>query len=157
MILALLMVVGGCAGSTAGGAKIGRVILFLKLARHEVAASFRPNLVFHAQHNGLPVDARNRAAVVFFLALYLGIALVSVLVVAMLESGTAITFETAASAVIATLSNIGPGFGAVGPTENFADFRAATKSFLAVLMILGRLELFALLALFMPSLWKRYS
>lgn len=157
VVLALLMLVGGCAGSTAGGPKIGRIMLFLKLARHEVNASFRPNLVFHATHNGRPVDGRGRAAVVFFLALYLVIGLVSVLVVAALESGTAISLETAASCVLATLSNIGPAFGAVGPTENFSDLRGVTKSFLAVLMILGRLELFAVLALFLPSLWKRYA
>jgi len=156
VILGLLMLVGGCAGSTAGGPKIGRIVLFLKLARHEVNASFRPNLVFHATHNGRPVDVRGRAAVVFFLALYLLIGLVSVFVVAALESGTAISLETAASSVMATLSNIGPAFGGVGPTENFADFRGTTKSFLAVLMILGRLELFAVLALLLPSLWKRY-
>jgi len=131
-------------------------VLFLKLARHEVNASFRPNLVFHATHNGRPVDARGRAAVVFFLALYLLIGLGSGWVVAVLESGTAISLETAASSVMATLSNIGPAFGGVGPTENFADFRGTTKSFLAVLMILGRLELFAVLALLLPSLWKRY-
>ena len=156
VILGLLMLVGGCAGSTSGGPKIGRIVLFLKLARHEIIASFRPNLVFHATHNGRPVDSRGRAAVVFFLALYFVIGLVSVLVVAALESGTAITLETAASCVLATLSNIGPAFGGVGPTENFADLRGVTKSFLAMLMILGRLELFAVLALFLPSLWRRY-
>jgi trk system potassium uptake protein TrkH len=58
--------------------------------------------------------------------------------------------------VLATLSNIGPGFGAVGPTENFGHFRESTHVFLGWLMILGRLELFALLVLFLPSAWRRY-
>ena len=64
--------------------------------------------------------------------------------------------ETCAGAVLAAISNIGPGFGAVGPTENFSHLRESTQLFLGWLMILGRLELFALLVLFFPSAWRRY-
>ena len=71
--------------------------------------------------------------------------------VAILEAGTGISLETCGGAVIAAISNIGPGFGAVGPTENFGHFREATQVFLAWLMILGRLELFALLVLVFPE------
>ena len=156
MVLALLMLMGGCAGSTAGGFKVGRLLLFLKTARHEIVRAFRPNLVFHLRVNGNTIDESGRNRTVFFLLLYLMIAVLSTLVVALLESGTGITMETCAGAVLATLSNIGPGFGAVGPTENFGHFREATHLFLGWLMILGRLELFALLVLFLPSVWRRY-
>ena len=156
MILALLMLMGGCAGSTAGGFKVGRLLLFLKTARHEIVRAFRPNLVFRLRVNGNVIDEAGRNRTVFFLLLYLMIAVFSTLVVAVLEAGTGISMETCAGAVIATLSNIGPGFGAVGPTENFGHFRGATQIFLGWLMILGRLELFALLVLFLPSVWRRY-
>lgn len=156
LILGLLMLVGGCAGSTAGGPKVGRVVLFVKLTRHELIASFRPSVVFRAMHNGVSVDAHERSGVVFFLALYYFIGFMSVGLVAAMEAGTAMSMETAASCVLATLSNVGPAFGDVGPTEHFSDLRPITKSYLGVLMILGRLELYAVLALLIPSLWKRY-
>jgi trk system potassium uptake protein TrkH len=80
----------------------------------------------------------------------------STAVVGFMEAGTDISMETCVGAVLATVSNIGPGFGAVGPTENFGHFREATQVYLGFLMILGRLELFALLVLLFPSAWKRY-
>ncbi|MGA0845926.1 MAG: TrkH family potassium uptake protein [Luteolibacter sp.] len=156
MILALLMLVGGCAGSTAGGSKVGRWLLFLKSARHEIVRAFRPNLVFRLKVNGNAIDDSARSRTISFLLLYVVVALFSPLVVAALEAGTAITLESCLGAVIATLSNIGPGFGAVGPTENFGHFRDVTQFFLGWLMILGRLELFALLVVFLPSAWRRY-
>jgi trk system potassium uptake protein TrkH len=156
VILALLMVMGACAGSTAGGLKVGRLLVFLKSARHEVVRAFRPNLVMRLTVNGNAINEDARSRTMFFLIMYLMICLVSTLVVAILEAGTGISLETCGGAVIAAISNIGPGFGAVGPTENFGHFRGATHVFLAWLMILGRLELFALLVLFFPSAWRRY-
>ena len=84
------------------------------------------------------------------------IAVFSTVVVGFLEAGTGIDLETCCGTVLATLSNIGPGFGTVGPTENFAHLREPTHVFLAWLMILGRLELFALLVVFFPSAWRKY-
>ena len=156
MLLALLMLMGGCAGSTAGGFKVGRLLVFVKSARYEIMRAFRPNLVFRLRVNGNAIDDSGRSRTVFFLLLYLMIVVLSTLIVAVLEAGTGISMETCIAAVIATLSNIGPGFGAVGPTENFGHFREATHLFLGWLMILGRLELFALLVLFLPSAWRRY-
>jgi trk system potassium uptake protein TrkH len=91
-----------------------------------------------------------------FIALYLMICVASTAVVGFLEAGTGISMESCAGAVLATISNIGPGFDAVGPTKNFSELREPTKAFLGWLMILGRLELFALLVLFVPQLWRRY-
>lgn len=156
VILALLMFVGGCAGSTAGGFKIGRLLVFLKFARQEVIRAFRPNLVFRLTVNGNSINEDARARTMFFLTMYLMICVFSTAVVGFLEAGTGISMETCAGAVLAAISNIGPGFGAVGPTENFGHFREGTHLFLAWLMILGRLELFALLVLFFPSAWKKY-
>lgn len=92
----------------------------------------------------------------FFITMYLMICVVSTAVVGFLEAGTDISLETCVGAVLATISNIGPGFGTVGPTENFGHLREATQVFLGWLMILGRLELFALLVLFFPTAWRKY-
>jgi trk system potassium uptake protein len=156
VILALLMLMGGCSGSTAGGFKVGRLLVFLKSARHEVVRAFRPNLVFRFTVNGNTIDDDARARTMFFLTMYLMICVFSTAVVGFLEAGTGISMETCGGAVLASISNIGPGFGSVGPTENFAHLREPTQLFLAWLMILGRLELFALLVLFFPSAWRRY-
>ncbi|MDP3851759.1 MAG: TrkH family potassium uptake protein [Luteolibacter sp.] len=155
-LLAILMLIGGCSGSTAGGFKVGRLLVFLKSARHEIVRAFRPNLVFRLVVNGNSINEEARGRTMFFLIMYFMICVVSMVAVGLLEAGTDISLETCGSAVLAAISNIGPGFGTVGPTENFGHFREATQVFLAWLMILGRLELFALLVLFFPSAWKRY-
>jgi trk system potassium uptake protein TrkH len=156
VLLAILMLMGACSGSTAGGFKVGRLLVFLKSARHEVVRAFRPNLVFRLVVNGNPINDEARARTMFFLVMYFMICVFSTAVVGFLEAGTNISMETCVGAVLATISNIGPGFGAVGPTENFGHFREATQVYLGLLMILGRLELFALLVLFFPSAWKKY-
>jgi trk system potassium uptake protein TrkH len=150
------MLIGGCAGSTSGGFKVGRLIVFAKSARNEIIRTFRPNQVFRVVVNGNPLDDSARARTMFFIALYLMICVASTAVVGFLEAGTGISMESCAGAVLATISNIGPGFDAVGPTKNFSELREPTKAFLGWLMILGRLELFALLVLFVPQLWRKY-
>lgn len=155
-VLLLLMFIGGCAGSTAGGFKVGRLLVFLKYARHEVIRAFRPNLVFPLRLNGQSISESARSRTLFFLTLFLMICIFSMSVVGFLEAGTAIDMETCAGAVLSALCNIGPGFGEVGPTDNFGHLRESTQVFLSWLMILGRLELFALLVLFFPSAWRKY-
>ena len=155
-LLAILMLIGGCSGSTSGGLKIGRLIVFLKSSAHEIIRAFRPNQVFRLVVNGNPIDDAARARTMSFVALYLFIVAAASVVVGILEAGQGIDLETCLGAVLATLSNIGPGFGLVGPTENFAGLRDVTQCFLAGLMILGRLELFAILVLFVPAAWRRY-
>ncbi|BCX46394.1 potassium transporter [Haloferula helveola] len=155
-LLAILMVVGGCSGSTAGGMKVNRLVVFLKSSAHEIIRAFRPNQVFRLVVNGNPIDETARARTTSFVALYLLIIALGAVVVGMLEAGQGIDLETCLAAVLATLSNIGPGFADLGPTENFSDLRDPTLTFLAGLMILGRLELFAILVLFVPAAWRRY-
>ena len=156
VLLACLMLIGGCAGSTSGGFKVGRLLVFAKSARNEIIRTFRPNQVFRVIVNGNSLGDSARARTMFFIALYLMICVASTAVVGFMEAGTGISMESCAGAVLATISNIGPGFDAVGPTMNFSGLREPTKAFLGWLMILGRLELFALLVLFVPQLWRKY-
>jgi trk system potassium uptake protein len=156
VLIACLMLIGGCAGSTSGGFKVGRLIVFAKSARNEIIRTFRPHQVFRVIVNGNMMDDTARARTVFFIALYLMTCVTSTAVIGFLEAGTGISLESCAGAVLATVSNIGPGFDAVGPAMNFSELREPTKAFLGWLMILGRLELFALLVLFVPQLWRKY-
>jgi trk system potassium uptake protein TrkH len=154
MLLLLLFVIGGCAGSTAGGIKVSRLILFLKVVRQEIVHAFRPNMIFRTSLNGNPVDDQLRHQTVFFVALAGMTIALGTVVVCLLEPGFDI--DSGFAAVMATLFNVGPGLGKVGPTKNFAHLTDATQVFLSLLMIFGRLEFSALLVLFMPSLWRRY-
>lgn len=154
MLLMLVMLIGGCAGSTAGGVKMNRVILFLKTARRELIQSFRPNQVFRTRLNGVAPDERVFATTSFFIAMGFVITGAACVVVSLLEPE--LNMISTIGCVLATLFNIGPGFDAVGPSQNFGFLGSATKVVLSFLMILGRLEFFALLVLFVPSLWKKY-
>lgn len=154
MLLMLLMLIGGCAGSTAGGIKMNRVILFLKTARRELVRSFRPNQVFRIRLNGDSPDERVLVTTSFFIALGFALSGASCVIVSLLEPQ--LNMISTIGCVFATLFNIGPGFDAVGPSSNFGFLSPATKVVLSFLMILGRLEFFALLVLFVPSVWKKY-
>lgn len=154
MLLILLMAVGGCAGSTSGGIKVSRVILFAKTLRLEVLHAFRPNLVQRPSLNGHPVDDGVRNQVVLFVALAGVTVALGTVIVCVMEP--AFDIDSSFTAVMTTLFNVGPGLGEVGPTRNFAHLVPATKIFLSLLMIFGRLEFSALLVLFMPSLWRKY-
>lgn len=151
-----LMLIGGCAGSTSGGLKISRLILIIRAAYHEIVRAFRPNQVFRVQVNGNAIDDDARSQTVLFVALFSLMALGSMLVVAVLETAHGTDFESTVATVLSTFGNIGPGFGSVGPTDNFAHLRPGTLGFLSLLMVLGRLELYAVLVLFVPSAWKKY-
>jgi len=155
-VLLGLMLIGGCAGSTAGGMKVSRIILLVRSAHHEIVRAFRPNQVFRVQVNGNPIDETARAQTVLFVALFALMALGSMIVIAFLEAARGAQFETMVAAVMASIGNIGPGLGEVGPTGNYAGLRPATHLFLALLMVLGRLELYAVLVLFVPAAWRKY-
>jgi len=154
LVLVLLVLVGGCAGSTAGGLKMHRVILFVRIARQELVKYFRPNQVFRLRVNQTVLDDSVRLSVLFHFAAFGAIFPGAVFLVALLEPS--LDFESCFGCVVATFTNLGPGFAAVGPWENFSDLRAPTRILLSLLMVMGRLELFAILVLFVPSLWRRY-
>lgn len=154
MMLMVMMLIGGCAGSTAGGIKMNRVILFYKTALRELVRTFRPSQVFRIKLNGVSPDEQVFTTTSFLIALGFGVSGVAVLLVALLEPR--LSMISAIGTVFATLFNIGPGFDAVGPTENFAFLGAPTQLLLSFLMILGRLEFLAVLVLFVPALWRKY-
>ncbi len=163
-LLLLMMFVGGCAGSTGGGIKVVRFILFFKVMIMEVERSFRPKVVRSLRLGGenLPDTLRHDVVVYFSLILFIFISSWMMLNViepdtqwAMSQTHTeAEKLIDCASAVAATLNNIGPGLGVLGPASNFSEFSQQGKLLLTLLMLLGRLELFAVLVLFFPSFWR---
>lgn len=155
MALLSLMIVGGCSSSTAGGLKVIRLIIGFRIALQSVERSFRTHVVRPVLINGRPLDSEGRESILIYFVLLGLILLVSFPIFAMFEGGH--TLEGAVSAVIATFFNIGPGFAEFGPTENFVTLTSPSKLYLSLLMIMGRLELFAVLVLLVPSLWKKFS
>jgi trk system potassium uptake protein TrkH len=165
-LLLLLMFIGGCAGSTGGGIKVIRMVLFLKIIRLEIEQAFRPNVVRPLKIFNTRVDGSLRHNVVVYFSLVLFIFISSWMILAAIEPDTQWTTREGhqrseklldcASAVAATLNNIGPGLGVLGPHSNYSDFSPQGKVLLTLLMLLGRLELFAVLVLLIPSFWRTY-
>lgn len=155
MLLIILMFTGGCSGSTAGGAKVVRIAVALRASLRSITHAFRPNVTVSMRMSGQNISERAIHNVTLFLILMGTLQILSMLFLSTMEPE--LSFISVFSCVQATLFNIGPGFEAVGPTENFHFLRASTKTFLSLLMILGRLELYAVLVLFAPSAWRRFS
>ena len=155
MLLIILMFIGGCSGSTAGGVKVVRIVVAVRAAVRSITHAFRPNVTLPMRMSGRNLGERAIFAVALFLMLMAALQILSMLLVSAMEPE--LSFLSVFSCVQSTLFNIGPGFEATGPTENFDFLRPTTKCFLSLLMILGRLELYAVLVLFAPSAWKRFS
>ena len=153
-LLLMLMVVGGCTGSTAGGVKVVRVVTSLRYARLMLERSFRSNVVRSLRINGKPLPAEECEESNGFLIVTALVIVAGLMLMSFFEPR--VSFEGTFSSVLACLFNVGPGFAEVGPMRCYADMHIATKYLLALLMILGRVELFAILALFSPSLWKKF-
>ncbi len=151
LLIFSLMFFGGCAGSTAGGMKLMRLVIGMKSALREVKLIFNPNAVLAVFVGREPVPNGVVSSVVAFLFLYIASWVAGS---ALLAIGGA-DLETAASASIAALGNIGPGLNAVGPTGNFDFFAGWQKLVLVGLMWLGRLEVFPLAALATVAFWRR--
>jgi trk system potassium uptake protein TrkH len=150
MILFLLMIFGACAGSTGGGIKISRLILAFKTIRSQLYQIVHPRGVRQVTMSGQVVNPKTIRSCCFFLVSYFAIFGLSILLI----SVDGQDFETNVSAVAATLNNIGPGFGGVGPTCNFAFFSTFSKIVLIFDMLIGRLEIIPILILFYPRTWK---
>lgn len=151
VLLVLLMFVGGSAGSTGGGMKVSRVLLLLKHALVQVWSVIHPRGVRRVRLDGRPVPDAVLQGVLGFFALFLLVTGAASLGMALLG----VDPVTAVASVIACVSNIGPGLGTVGPAENYAHLPQAGKVLLSFCMLLGRLELFTVLALFFPSTWSK--
>lgn len=155
MTLLMLMIVGGCSGSTAGGIKVYRVVIAIRSSLLSVERSFRTRIVRQIRINGNTISPQAVSDINAYLILTAVVVIASIVVISIFEPSLKV--DTNLSAVFACFFNIGPGLAEVGPTQNFAFFHPHTKYCLSLLMIMGRLELYAILALFSPSLWKRFS
>lgn len=151
LILLICMFTGASAGSTGGGIKWLRIMLYFKYCYRELFALLHPHAVTHIKIAGKSVPEDVMRSVMGFLALYLGLFGFCSVVLA----GLGVDFVTSFSAVAATLGNIGPGFGAVGPVENFANIPVLGKWLLIWCMLLGRLEIFTVIILLVPEFWRR--
>ncbi len=151
LLLLVLMFIGGCAGSTGGGMKNIRVLLLARQAKAEIRRLLHPRAVIVPRVGGKVVEreAINSVAVFFvvYMALFVGASLVM--------AGMGLDLVSAISSVAATLGNIGPGLGIVGPMDNYAAVPWAGKWILSLCMLLGRLELFTVLMLFVPGTWRK--
>lgn len=151
MILLMLMVIGACAGSTGGGVKVSRVLILLKSLKGELKRIVHPKTVTVVKVNGKKVGEDTAHAAFIYLIAYVAIVMGSVLVVSL--DGHDLT--TNISGVLATLNNVGPGLSMAGPTQNFSFFSPLSKLVLCFDMLIGRLEIFPMLILFSPDLWRK--
>lgn len=150
MLFFVLMFLGACAGSTSGGIKLIRHLVFFKNSFLEFKRILHPRAVIPLKLNGQVVTGRILTHIIIFLLLYLILFVTGSIIVA----AFGLDFTTAVGAVATSLGNVGPGIGKVGPVDNFAWLSAPVKLFLSFLMLLGRLELFTILVLFTPYFWK---
>jgi trk system potassium uptake protein TrkH len=153
--LVLLIVIGGCSGSTSGGIKVFRLVVMLRVLLQDVKKTFRPKQVVGLRIDGHNVDSEFQRQILSYLAFVAVIVMVSIQIISLLEPGIE-DLNTSFGAVFATFFNTGPGFGTVGPTDTYGHFNQSTLLYLSFLMLLGRLEIFVVVALFSRSLWKKY-
>jgi trk system potassium uptake protein TrkH len=151
ILLVGMMFFGGCAGSTGGSMKIVRVYIIVKMMVREIKVFMRPSAVIQPKLGGKPIEPVIIAHICAFFAIFVLVFALGSFIMTFFTPN----LETAATSVIATLGNIGPGLNAVGATQNYAAIPPVGQAFLTFLMLLGRLELYTVLILFLPSFWKR--
>jgi trk system potassium uptake protein len=151
MLIFILMLIGGSAGSTGGGIKVVRVLLILKNTYLEIKRHIYPAAVIPVKFNKRPVSQTIVGDILAFGFIYILILAISVVVI----SSLGYDMDTSIGSAVACLGNIGPGIGMVGPVENFSHFPVFGKWFLSLVMLLGRLELFTVLVLMLPSFWRK--
>ena len=151
LILLLCMFLGASAGSTGGGMKCLRILLCFKYCYKELFYLIHPHAVTRVKIGGKTVPDDVMRSVLGFLALYMGLFAFS----SVLLAGLGVDFTTAFTAVAATIGNVGPGFGMVGPVENYAQIPVLGKWLLIWCMLLGRLEIFTVIILMVPEFWRK--
>jgi len=152
MILVLLMFFGACAGSTGGGIKVSRFVILTKATTAELRKLLHPRSVRVMTIDGKQVSRETIQGVQGYLVVYLMIFIASILIVSLDNYD----MTTSVTAVAATLNNIGPGLNLVGPTGNYAFFSPLSKIILTLDMLFGRLELFPMVILLLPSTWRKH-
>ncbi|MDR0434252.1 MAG: TrkH family potassium uptake protein [Gracilibacteraceae bacterium] len=151
MTVIILMFVGGCAGSTAGGLKAARLLILARMCRAHLKQMVHPQLVAEVRMSGQPVSDSVQRGVFLFFTIYLGVFAAA----AWLLAAVGLPPLEAAGAVLASLGNVGMGLGTIGVAGHFAAVGAAGKLILTVCMVLGRLEVMTLLVLMQPEFWRR--
>ncbi len=151
IIFLCLMFIGGCAGSTTCGIKIFRIQILISLISNQLKKIIYPKGVIILKYDKTPVDNKFIASIIAFIYLYL----VIFFIITALLTLTGLDFITSISGAATSISNVGPGLGSIiGPNGNFSPLPDISKWILSIGMILGRLELFAILVLFLPSFWR---
>lgn len=150
-ILFLLMFTGACAGGTNGGVKLSRLLIACKTLRNDIIRQIRPREVNTVKVNGEVVSKKTQHTTTVFIVLYVFIIIVGTLIVSLDN----FAFDENFTAVLSCMGNIGPATGICGPTGNFAPFSNVSTFVLTLCMLIGRLEIFPMLILFMPASWKK--
>ncbi len=150
-ILVALMFCGACAGSTGGGIKVSRIVIMLKSVGAEIRRYIHPRSVTRIKLDGKPVEDETKRGVSVYLLAYAAIFIASIIIISIDN----FDFTTNFTAVTATINNIGPGLEVVGPAGNYASFSWISKLVLIIDMLAGRLELYPILVLLSPSVWRK--
>ena len=150
ILIAFLMLIGACAGSTGGGVKVIRHVINLQYLKQSLKRVLHPKAVFNIRYNNHILSSTQVSSVMTFILIYYGIVIIGTF--AMVGLGT--DWGTAFGSVLTTMGGIGPGFGAVGPASNFALLSDPEKYLLSFTMLLGRLEIFPVLSLFTNWFWR---
>ncbi len=147
----VMMIIGGCTVSTAGGVKMMRVLVYLKYAMREFRIHMHPHAVVSIKMNGHVVAPNNIHRVMAYLVIYVILIIISCAIFSIFMN---FDLDTAFAACVSSFGNTGPALGVMGPTGNYATVPALGKMLLSFLMVVGRLEIFTVLFLFMPKAWK---
>ena len=153
IIIVIAMLIGSCAGSTAGGIKVIRIIVLCKLSRRNIRATGQPKKMDVIRIDGKSVDEHMLSQIAQFAFMYVALILVGGFIMSL---GSNYDLTTNLSASLTCVSNVGPGLGAVGPVENYAGLAVHAKLTASFLMLFGRLELLPLFILFTRSAWHKY-
>lgn len=150
-LLLLLMFVGGCAGSTVGGIKSMRIMVLVKHVKAELQRLLHPRAIFTVRIGGKVLEREVISSVTAFFVMYIGLFALA----AMAMAALGLDVLTAIASAAAAIGNIGPALGSVGPSSNYAHVPAAGKWILSFCMLLGRLEIYTVMMLFLPGTWRR--
>ncbi len=151
-VLVTIMFVGACAGSTGGGIKVSRCVIMLKTVAKEVHSYLYPNNIEKIRFEEKVIEHNVLRSINVFIMTYIVVFIFSFLIISI----DGYSFTSNFTAVVAAINNIGPGLAEVGPSGNFAHYSILSKSVLILDMLAGRLELFPILMLFIPKVWKKF-
>jgi len=153
-VILVLMIIGGCSGSTSGGLKVSRIVLWFRYVRVGLKQTFRPKVIIPIKMNGRPVPESALSQLLLVISLFGFFAITGAILFRLLEPHH--TALATLSLIISLLGNTGPAFAEMGPTESFGELSSASKILCSGIMVLGRLEYVAVLILFSRALWRKY-